>query len=99
MDEETRTAVERAVGVLAAIPVGALTIDPLQTLVGTSLAAAARLAGIGSRALGELTERGNGLVPAGSTGSCPTDRRLVAGRRPAEWTPSRAAGPDRPRPS
>src|SRR3954466_15289235 len=48
---------------LAAVPVSALPVSALQELIAGTARLAQRLSGIGSRALGELQVRGNGLVP------------------------------------
>jgi hypothetical protein len=63
---------EEEVAALAAAPVSGLPIGGLQELVARTSVLAARLEGIGSRALGELQVRGGGTVPDGSGGSCPT---------------------------
>ena len=61
-----------AVAGLAAVPVSALPIAGLQGLIATTSSLAARLEGIGSRALRELQVRGGGTVPDGSGATCPT---------------------------
>src|SRR3954449_10505950 len=75
---------------LAAVPVSALPIATLQDLIAESARLAQRLTGIGSRALGELQVRGNGLVPdADVTGAVlPT----AAWLRPAANLTGTAAG-------
>jgi hypothetical protein len=64
---------EEAVTALAAVPPSTLPVAGLQNLVARTSRLAARLEGIGSRALGELQVRGGGSVPDGSGGGvCPT---------------------------
>ena len=64
---------EEAVTALAAVPPSTLPVVGLQELVARTSRLAARLEGIGSRALGELQVRGGGSVPDGSGGGvCPT---------------------------
>src|SRR3954469_13274193 len=70
---------------LAAVPVSTLPVPALQDLIAGTARLAQRLSGIGSRALGELQVRGNGLVPdADVTGAgLPTAAWLRAAADPA----------------
>ena len=60
----TGAGLEDAVAGLAAAPVSTLPVAGLQELIARTSSAAARLEGIGSRALGELQVRAGGTVPA-----------------------------------
>ena len=63
---------EGELAVLAAVRPAELPVAELQQLVGRTSSLAARLDGIGTRALGELQVRGGGSVPDGDGAVCPT---------------------------
>jgi hypothetical protein len=69
----TVAGLEEAVSSLAAVDPSTLPVAGLQELVARTSSLAARLEGVGTRALGELQVRAAGKVPDGdSGGTCPT---------------------------